>query len=136
MVEYRDSLAGLLPTQLVGFFEGWKTPPSPETHLRILQGSSVVVFAFDTELNRVVGYITAISDGVLSAYIPLLEVLPSHRARGIGTQLVQRIISKLEGLYMIDLVCDSSTKVFYERFGMLQLTGMVLRNQEKQSGRE
>lgn len=58
MVNYRYSLDGLLPTQLVGFFEGWQAPPSPETHVRILRGSSVFVLAFDTELGRVVGYIT------------------------------------------------------------------------------
>ena len=136
MIDYRDSLAGLSPSQLVGFFEGWKNPPTPVTHLCILRGSSEIVFAFDTELDRVVGYITAISDGVLSAYIPLLEVISSHRSRGIGSELVRRMIRKLEGLYMIDLVCDSSSKVFYEPLGMSELIGMVLRNLENQSGRE
>ncbi len=29
--------------------------------------------------NKVVGFITAISDGVISAYIPLLEVLPKYQ---------------------------------------------------------
>ena len=37
---------------------------------------------------QVVGFITAISDGVLSAYIPLLEVLPGWRSQGIGGELV------------------------------------------------
>ena len=75
MIEYRDSAEGLRESQLAGFFEGWPDPPSPETHLRILRQSSEVLLAIDTTTGEVVGFITAISDGVLSAYIPLLEVL-------------------------------------------------------------
>jgi hypothetical protein len=32
----------------------------------------------------VVGFITAISDGVLTAYVPFLEVLPAHRRQGVA----------------------------------------------------
>ena len=34
------------------------------------------------DAGRVVGFVTAISDGVLSAYIPLLEVLPEYQGAG------------------------------------------------------
>ena len=34
---------------------------------------------------QVVGFVTATSDGVLSAYIPFLEVVPAYRSRGIGS---------------------------------------------------
>ena len=89
MVEYTQNLDAIRPEHLHGFFAGWPNPPSPETHLRILQQSSHVVLAFEPS-GKVVGFITAISDGVLSAYVPLLEVLPPHRGRGIGTALVRR----------------------------------------------
>ena len=62
--------------QLNGFFVGWPNPPSTEVHLKLLEKSSHVVLAVDDESGQVVGFITAISDGVLSAYIPFLEVLP------------------------------------------------------------
>ena len=70
----------------------------------------------------------AISDGELAAHIPLLEVLPEHRHRGIGTELVRRMLDKLDGLAMIDLTCDAELVPYYERFGMLRVSGMVMRN--------
>jgi predicted N-acetyltransferase YhbS len=67
----------------------------------------------------VVGFITAISDGVLSAYIPLLEVLKPYQGQGIGGRLVQRMLDQLNGYYMIDLLCDPELESFYARFGMV-----------------
>ena len=37
------SAAGITAAQLPGFFQGWPNPPSPETHLRLLQQSDYVV---------------------------------------------------------------------------------------------
>jgi ribosomal protein S18 acetylase RimI-like enzyme len=134
MITYTDSLAGVGPEQLAGFFVGWPNPPSPATHLRILQGSYGVELARDGD-GAVVGFITAISDGVSSAYIPHLEVLPAYQGRGIGSELLRRMLAKLSGLYMIDLSCDPELQPFYARLGMRPATGMLIRNYERQSGR-
>jgi ribosomal protein S18 acetylase RimI-like enzyme len=132
MIEYRASLEGLTPDALPGFFVGWPNPPSPETHLRILQGSDAVVLALDGA--RVVGFITAISDGVLAAFIPLLEVLPPYQGRGIGSELVRRMLARLAHLYAVDLVCDLEMQPFYARLGMHPARGMLLRNYVNQAG--
>jgi ribosomal protein S18 acetylase RimI-like enzyme len=131
MIHYVDSPDGIVPEQLHGFFVGWPNPPSSEAHLRILQGSSHVLLALDGE--RVVGFITAVSDGVSSAYIPHLEVLPDYQGRGIGSELVRRMIDQLRHLYMVDLSCDADLQPFYERLGMRPYSGMVLRNYERQA---
>lgn len=47
MIEYRDSLEDIDPQALQGFFAGWPNPPSPGSHLRILQGSDAVVLALE-----------------------------------------------------------------------------------------
>lgn len=95
MIRYTDSLEGIAPAQLSGgFFEGWPNPPSPETHLKILKNSDYTMLAIDEETGQVVGFITAISDGTLSAYIPLLEVLPAYRRRGIGVARLELSISR------------------------------------------
>ena len=135
MIRYVDSLEGISAGQLRGgFFEGWGNAPSPETHLRILQGSAHVMLALDDQTGNVVGFITAISDGVLAAYIPLLEVLPEYKNQGIGTALVRRMLAQLQHLYMIDLLCDPDVQPFYERLGMHRSHGMLVRNYENQSG--
>ena len=47
-VQYTESLAGIEASQLTGgFFVDWPNPPSPEMHLRLLQGSSHTVLAID-----------------------------------------------------------------------------------------
>lgn len=133
MVTYTDSLTDLTADRLRGgFFAGWPNPPTPETHLKLLRGSDHVVLARDGE--QVIGYITAISDGVLAAYIPHLEVLPAYRGQGIGSELVRRMLDKLRHLYMIDLMCDPDVQPFYERLGLRRYSGMIYRNYERQSG--
>lgn len=129
MLSYLESAEGLRPIQLSGFFVGWPRPPAPERHLELLSGSRAVAIAVDDA--AVVGFATAISDGVLSAFIPLLEVLPSHQRRGIGTELVQRLLAQLEHLYMVDVRCDADLEPFYQRLGFRTLDrGMGLRRRE------
>ncbi len=134
MITYTDSPKTVTPNQLEGFFVGWPNPPSVETHLQLLGSSSHVVLAIEDD-GQVVGFITAISDGVLSAYIPFLEVLPSFQKRGIGAELVRRLLGQLDGLYSIGLHCDPELQPFYEKVGMTTLGGMSSRNYAAQSGR-
>lgn len=134
MVKYVYDLGAIEAAQLQGFFVGWPNPPKPETHLKLLRGSSHAVLALDEASGRVVGFITAISDGVLSAYIPLLEVLPEWQGRGIGQELTRRMLDELRHLYMVDLLCDAELQPFYKRTGMFPATGMMIRNFDRQSG--
>jgi ribosomal protein S18 acetylase RimI-like enzyme len=133
MITYTDSVENITAEKLKGFFVGWPNPPSPETHLKLLANSHQTVLAVDDETSHVVGFITAISDGVLSAYIPLLEVLPAYQGQGIGRELVRQMLKKLKGLYMVDLLCDQELQSFYVHFGMKSAFGMMLRNYEQQS---
>src|ERR1700733_3155252 len=106
MVSYQNSLEGISPASLEGFFIGWPMKQTPDTHFKLLQKSDYIVLA--VEENKVVGFITAISDGVLAAYIPFLEVLPSHQKQGIGTELCKRMLEILKDFYMIDMLCDEN----------------------------
>lgn len=125
-VDYTETAEGVEPEHLQGFFVGWPSPPTPEQHVAILRGSDHVVLARDGE--RVVGFVTAIGDGVLSAYIPLLEVLPDYQGRGIGSELMLRVLARLGGLYMVDLCCDADLEPYYSRLGFFTLErGMRLR---------
>ncbi|TKI59493.1 GNAT family N-acetyltransferase [Lysinibacillus mangiferihumi] len=132
---YKNSLKGISANMLNGFFVDWPNPPNPQTHLRLLQNSSKIVLAIDEHTNEVIGFITAISDGVLSAYVPLLEVLPPYKNKGIGKELVSRMLKELDEIYMIDLCCDDDLVPYYEKFGMMKTNGMVYRNYAMQAGR-
>ena len=115
---------------LQGFFVGWPRAPSAERQLELLRRSDHVVLALDDR--RVVGFVTAISDGVLSAFVPLLEVLPEYQERGIGSELMRRVLAQLEHLYMVDLCRDAGLEPFYRRFGLrVWDRGMGLRRPER-----
>lgn len=133
-MRYLTSADTITADQLHGFFIGWPNPPSPETHLAILRRSAAVVLAVDEETGQVVGFINALSDGVLSAFIPLLEVLPVCQGHGIGSELVRRLLTLLGDLYAVDVMCDADVQPFYARLGMQPAQGMMLRRYDRQGG--
>ncbi|MBN1352795.1 GNAT family N-acetyltransferase [candidate division KSB1 bacterium] len=128
MITYTDSVEKITFQMLQGFFEGWKKPCTPEEHLEILRNSNHIVLAIDSDQDKVVGFITALTDRMQSAFIPLLEVLPGYRRRGIGSTLVSRMLEKLKGIPAIDLTCDPVLQRFYSKFGMVPSVGMIIRD--------
>ena len=134
-IKYTDSTHGITQEMLGGgFFAGWLRQVSPAEHLQLLAGSYKIWLAIDEDAGKVVGFITAISDGVLSAYIPLLEVLPTYQNQGIGGALVSKMLASLGNLYMIDLLCDPGLQPYYAKQGMHKATGMLARNYSRQNG--
>lgn len=124
---YTTTVDGLSSASFAeGFFERWAAPPTPEEHLELLSRATHVSLALLGQ--TVVGYATALSDGLLAAYIPLLEVLPEHRRRGVGTQLVKRLMRTIGPVYMIDVMCDADVLPFYRRLGFRPAGGAVVRN--------
>jgi ribosomal protein S18 acetylase RimI-like enzyme len=124
-MNYIDDISQITSEQLHGFFVGWKSPLTPERHYELLRGSAHFIVALDGK--KAVGFITALSDGVNSGFIPLLEVLPEYQSRGIGSELLRRVLVKLDNIANIDLTCDPDIQAFYERFNMTRSTGMILR---------
>jgi len=57
-----------------------------------LQNSYRTVVAIDNDTHKVVGFINAVSDGVLTAYIPLLEVLEKYQGMGISGKLTKLML--------------------------------------------
>jgi ribosomal protein S18 acetylase RimI-like enzyme len=126
VIRYTSSIQNVTVDQLSGFFVGWPDPPTPDEHLELLHSSYRVVLA-RIDGGRVIGYATAISDGVLNAHIPLLEVLPEFQRLGVGTELMRQMLVHLNSFYAIDLICDSVHKTFYERLDFAEATGMIIR---------
>ncbi len=133
MMQYTLDTSILDKLNLDGFFVGWPNSPSSEVLKKLLRGSYKVVLAYEDE--KLVGFINSISDGVLSAYIPLLEVLPEYQGKGFGKELVNRLKSELSDLYMVDLLCDENLIPYYEGLGMMKAQGARIRNYDRQSGK-
>ena len=126
MTSYTDDMASVRAEMLSGFFVGWPQHPSPAQHLAVLLGSYRSVVA--TDGGRVVGFVNMISDGVLTAFIPWLEVLPSHQGQGIGSELMRRITAGTGHLYSVDLVCDNELVPYYQRLGWTGGSSAMIRH--------
>ena len=135
MIEYKNDLNGITADMLEGFFKGWSNPPSKTTHLKILQNSYRAYIAVDTDHNKVVGFINAVSDGILTAYIPLLEVITSHQGMGIGSELLKQMLAECNNLYMVDICHDAELTPYYTKFGAFQGHASMFRNFAAQSGK-
>jgi len=129
LLSFTDDLSTFQAADFKGFFVGWPTAPSENALYQTLQAAYRVVIATDQE--QVVGFINAISDGQMSAYIPLLEVRPEFQGRGIGKALLRQITERLSHLYMVDLCCDPELKPFYQGMDFEPLQGMCLRHYER-----
>jgi ribosomal protein S18 acetylase RimI-like enzyme len=136
VIVYTDEVGALTEDRLAGFFVGWPAAPSAAQHLAVLRGSYRAVVALDGDAGGpVVGFVTMISDGVLTAFVPWLEVLPEYQGRGIGTELVRRVLEGTERFYSVDLLCDEPLRDYYRRFGMAAVPGMTVRHRSALEGR-
>ncbi len=127
MTDIKYSTNGIIdPNELNPFFQNWKSPPSLEIKGRLLNGSDLIVTA--RENGKLVGFLTAISDGAMHAFITLIEVLETHQRKGIGKRLMELAISHFKGHYDIVLVTDPERRPFYEKLGFSKICGMHIRD--------
>jgi ribosomal protein S18 acetylase RimI-like enzyme len=79
------------------------------------------ITVYDEE--RLIGYIDSVSNGVTDAYIQDLMIHPDYQGKGIGTELMNRMIAALKKrhIYMISVVYEEKLKAFYSRFGFFEM---------------
>ena len=78
--------------------------------------------------NELVGYIDCVSNGVTEAYIQDLMVNPKQQGKGIGTELMNRMIGYLRDnhIYMISVIFEENLMPFYNNFGFnIMLSGQL-----------
>lgn len=96
---------------------GDKTP----AWLRTAFGNSMFrVFARDGA--ALVGAGRALADGVDCAYVCDVAVMPSHQGRGLGAQIVRRLVERAHGHRKIILYAVPGKEAFYRRFGFRRMT--------------
>lgn len=93
----------------------WSSADKPELLLKALQNSHGLVSAWDGDL--LIGLGNAITDGYLVVYYPHLLVLPSYQGKGVGYDIMQRMMSIYEGFHMHILVADGQAVDFYKKCG-------------------
>ncbi len=108
------------PDEVVGLYRAnkWSSGERPELLLPALRHShSLVTARIDSQL---VGIGNAISDGHLVVYFPHMLVHPSHHGHGIGTRMMETLLTKYKGFHQLMLTADGEAVKFYERLGFVR----------------
>jgi ribosomal protein S18 acetylase RimI-like enzyme len=79
---------------------GWERRTADRERLaQLVRGSMFVVSAWDND--RLVGFARAISDGATNAYISTVAVLPEYQQRGIGREIIRRLLAGHDGIQFV-----------------------------------
>jgi ribosomal protein S18 acetylase RimI-like enzyme len=89
---------------------------------------------FVREDGRLVGAGRALADGVDCSYICDVAILPSHQGRGLGRQIVARLVELSRGHRKIILYAVPGKEAFYRKLGFMRMaTAMaIFENQAEQ----
>lgn len=93
----------------------WESAQFPASLSRAITGAEFVQTAWEGD--RLVGLMTAISDGGMNVFFPYLVIHPQEQGKGIGRELVARMLRRYEGSYRKILVCNEDKAAFYEKCG-------------------
>ena len=116
MIEFRDTHE-FMQEALRNLFLSveWSSGHFPEKLQRAMRGFSSVDSAWDGD--RLVGLISAMDDGVMTAYIHYLLVRPEYQGAGVGRALVERMKARYADYLRIVLVAYDEEIGFYEACG-------------------
>ncbi len=94
---------------------GWESGKYPEKLSLAMKNYKSVFTAWDGE--RLIGLVSAMDDGVLTAYVHYLLVDPEYQKHGIGRKLMEMVKQKYCGYMKICLIAESDAVRFYETCG-------------------
>ena len=116
MIEYKDTHE-FTREDLQSLFLSveWSSGHFPEKLQRAMKGFSTVYSAWDGD--TLIGLISAMDDGVMTAYIHYLLVRPEYQGAGVGRELVERMKARYSDYLRIVLVAYDEEIGFYEACG-------------------
>jgi len=115
--------------QLVNLYEdaGWTIySADPEKLARALEQSLDVLTIW--EEGRLTGLLRTVGDGLTLVYVQDILVLKSHKRRGIGRKLMNRVLEKYRHVRQIVLLTDlrDETVGFYENLQFAKVQSLDL----------
>jgi GNAT superfamily N-acetyltransferase len=98
----------------------------PPAALRTVFGNSRFVrFVYDDD--TLVGAGRVLADGIDCAYIADVAVHPGHQGRGLGRELIERLVAAADGHKKIILYANPGAEPFYASVGFLPMnTAMAI----------
>jgi GNAT superfamily N-acetyltransferase len=109
---------------------GWSRL-ADEEELREVLEAGPAVGAWDGQ--RLVGFVRALSDGHLAAYVEDVMVRQDYRRGGVGERLMVRLLTEIKHSANVSLYCRRPVARFYERNGF-RATSYVLMQRSVDEG--
>ena len=103
--------------KLVALYEtnGWSSAKKPALLQKAISNSATVLSAWiDDEL---IGICNAITDGYLVIYYPHMLVHPKYQGKGLGSEMMKRMMSIYRGFHQHILIADGRAIDFYKKCG-------------------
>jgi Predicted acetyltransferase len=99
---------------------GWNRMEDSYANPALVSHCHIACYA---ENSRLIGYADSVSNGVTDAYIQDVMVAPEYQNRGIGTELMKRMIAQLkeDNIYMISVIFEEKLLPFYSKFGFRKM---------------
>ncbi|MDO4461269.1 MAG: GNAT family N-acetyltransferase [Bacteroidia bacterium] len=116
-IEIKGKEQALTAKQLEELFLSveWSSGHYPEKLEIAMKNYETVFTAWDGE--KLVGLISAMDDGIMTAYIHYLLVRPEYHGKGIGKSLLEKVKEKYSDYLRIALAAYNKECGFYERCG-------------------
>lgn len=93
----------------------WSSGHYPEKLVVAMKNYGSVFTAWDGD--KLIGLISALDDGIMTAYVHYLLVNPVYQGKGIGKELVRRITERYKDYLRIVLVAYDKEIEFYKNCG-------------------
>ncbi len=115
-IEYRDTKE-FDAEELAELFLSveWGSGNFPDRLQQGIRNSDHVISAWDG--SRLVGLMNCLTDGFMCAYFHYLLVRPEYQGRGIGAELVRRMLERCSDCLTKVLISYNEQVGFYERCG-------------------
>jgi len=125
-IDWTDDPARIDWNELSALYRAAPLGDKAPDHLKLAFANSMFrVFAFDAGV--LVGVGRAIADGCDCAYLCDIAVSPTHQGRGLGTDIVTRLLRLCEGHRKVILYAAPGKEPLYKRFGFRRMkTAMAI----------
>jgi GNAT superfamily N-acetyltransferase len=94
---------------------GWSSGNYSDKLVIAMRNSSSVYSAWDDD--KLVGLVNVLDDGVMTAYVHYLLIMPEYQHHGIGGKLVKTVSENYKDYLRIVLIAYSKETEFYKHCG-------------------
>jgi len=103
---------------------GWANRRNISGIEQMLENSFLTIGAWDDD--RLIGFARVLGDGLYRALIDDVVVDESYRGKGIGTEIMKRLISRLDKVEEVFLRTGTEMIPFYEMLGFTLNRGAMM----------